>query len=115
MLSSVFEYVKGATMSRCEEAETPAVAVSEPPPPPAPQTTAQPGEALIFSQRWRFLTHPSPLVPAQVPVPEPEPEPEPEAAAEIKVRASATLDSRPRRSPPPKVPGPSSGPAVGPR
>ena len=28
MLSSVFEYVKGATTSRCEEAETPAVAVS---------------------------------------------------------------------------------------
>ena len=45
----------------------------------------------------------------------PSPTPEPEAAAEIKVRASATLDSRPRRSPPPKVPGPSSGPAVGPR
>ena len=36
MLSSVFEYVKGATMSRCEEAETPAVAVSEPPALPSP-------------------------------------------------------------------------------
>ena len=44
MLSSVFEYVKGATMSRCEEAETPAVAVSETPALPSPLASAQPGK-----------------------------------------------------------------------
>ena len=44
MLSSVFEYVKGATMSRCEKAETPAVAVSEPPALPSPLASAQPGK-----------------------------------------------------------------------
>lgn len=54
MLSSVFEYVKGATISRCEEAETPAVAVSEIPVLPSPLAPAQAGEALNFFTTLAF-------------------------------------------------------------
>ena len=54
MLSSVFEYVKGATISRCEEAETPAVAVSEIPALPSPPSPRSAGEALNFFTTLAF-------------------------------------------------------------
>ena len=59
MLSSVFEYVKGATMSHCEEAETPAVAVSEPPP-SRPPSLRSAGEAPNFFHNVAIFDSPFP-------------------------------------------------------